>query len=103
CYHYQLLYLHYFPTRRSSNLVAQDYGLFSRLALQYEVANLPEYLSEYRIHNSNITDRKKHLSKMQLKSILFEQLNKLLPNTKHIDRKSTRLNSSHVKISYAVL
>ncbi|PRD46219.1 glycosyltransferase family 2 protein [Sphingobacterium haloxyli] len=65
--------------------VAQDYGLFSRIALKYEVDNIPEYLGEYRIHDSNITDRKRHLAETQLRAILFYQLDKLLPNTDHID------------------
>lgn len=65
--------------------VAQDYGLFSRIALKYAVRNIPEYLGEYRIHDNNITDQKKHLAKTQLRAILLYQLDKLLPTTAKID------------------
>jgi len=68
-----------------NHLVAQDYALFSRIALKYEVDNIPEYLGEYRIHDNNISIRKKHLADEQLRIILRYQLDKLLPKTDHID------------------
>ncbi|RZF59567.1 glycosyltransferase [Sphingobacterium corticibacterium] len=65
--------------------VAQDYGLFSRIALKYEVDNIPQYLGEYRIHDNNITDRKRHLADTQLRAILFYQLDKLISHADDIE------------------
>ena len=42
-----------------SHAVAQDYELFSRLALAGKVAILPEVLFHYRVHASNITSTRK--------------------------------------------
>src|SRR5690606_34870006 len=39
--------------------VAQDYALLVRIGLKYEIENLPEYLVEYRMHDSNISLQKK--------------------------------------------
>ncbi|MBD1424938.1 glycosyltransferase family 2 protein [Sphingobacterium arenae] len=68
-----------------NHLVAQDYALFSRMALKYEVDNVSEFLGEYRIHDNNISIRKKDLAAAQLRIILRYQLDKLLPKTDHID------------------
>lgn len=68
-----------------NHLVAQDYALFSRMALKYEVDNIPEYLGEYRMHDNNISVRKKDLAAAQLRAILHYQLDKLLPETDYID------------------
>lgn len=65
--------------------VAQDYGLISRIALKHDVYNIAEYIGEYRIHDHNITDQKKHLVKTQLRTILLYQLDKLLPSTLQIN------------------
>lgn len=67
-----------------NHLVAQDYGLFARIALHYEVDNIAEYLGEYRMHDTNISIRKKDLVAAQLRDILFHQLDKLLPTSEHI-------------------
>lgn len=65
--------------------VAQDYALFSRIALKYEVDNIPEYLGEYRLHDNNISVRKKDLLHEQHRAILRYQLEQLLPDASHID------------------
>lgn len=65
--------------------VAQDYALFSRIALKYEVDNIPDYLVEYRMHGGNISIRKKDMAQAQLRATLFYQLDQLLPDTKHIN------------------
>lgn len=57
--------------------VAQDYGLFVRIAQKHKVENLPEYLVDYRMHDSNITLRKKNSIRQELKEILSYQLNLL--------------------------
>lgn len=64
--------------------VAQDYGLFARMGLKYEVDNLAKYIGEYRIHDNNISLRKKDMLRAQLEAILFHQLDKLLPHPEHI-------------------
>lgn len=65
--------------------IAQDYGLFAELGLKHEVDNVPQYLVEYRIHGKNISIRKINLLREQLHTILFRQLDRLLPHTEHID------------------
>lgn len=64
--------------------VAQDYALFVRIGLRYEVENLPEYLVEYRMHDSNITLRKQNLIRQELRDILSYQLNLLSVDTQGI-------------------
>ncbi|NGM63271.1 glycosyltransferase [Sphingobacterium sp. SGG-5] len=59
--------------------VAQDYALFARIGLKYEVGNLPEYLVDYRMHDTNISLRKKIVVEQVLQDILLYQLNLLLP------------------------
>ncbi|HLT89176.1 MAG TPA: glycosyltransferase [Sphingobacterium sp.] len=86
-----------------NHLVAQDYALFSRIALKYEVDNIPEYLGEYRMHDNNISIRKKHLADEQLRAILRYQLDKLLPETSHIDLdilRSPVINSKYSPEEY---
>src|SRR5690606_8180243 len=86
-----------------NHLVAQDYALFSRIALKYEVDNIPEYLGEYRMHDNNISIRKKHLADEQLRAILRYQLDKLLPETSHIDLdilRSPAINSKYSPEEY---
>lgn len=63
-----------------NHTVAQDYALISRVALKHEIDNLPEYLVEYRIHDDNISSRKKALVRDELTSILSFSLSSLLPN-----------------------
>ena len=84
-----------------NHTVAQDYALFARIALKYEVDNLPTYLGEYRIHDNNITDRKKHLTENQLRMILLEQLLLLIPNTaqKSLDILRTPIHESKYSIA----
>lgn len=61
--------------------VAQDYALLSRIALKYEVDNLPEYLAEYRVHDTNISVLKKNLVRQELSKILAYEFNLLLSKT----------------------
>jgi len=81
--------------------VAQDYGLFSRIALKYEVDNIPLHLGEYRKHHNNISIRKQNLIAQQLSSILFYQLDKLLPDINRIDPQIllTPIEGSHYSIA----
>lgn len=66
-------------------VAAEDYGLFSRIALKYEVDNIPEYLVEYRIHGNNISLQKKDILEAHLNDILAYQLDKLLPSITNLD------------------
>src|SRR5690606_40949689 len=90
-----------FPTRRSSDLLrpaselSQGTGKAQQGKLLVEIAELyenclgrPEYALRARI------------AAWRLQGDLPAETGELSPT--HADRKSTRLNSSHVKISYAV-
>src|SRR5699024_12221829 len=88
-----LLALHCFPTRRSSDLtISRDIKELNIIKVQnndgsssYTVLNDDKYSIGSKIHE---------IFKLSVQSI-----NK---SESGIDRKSTRLNSSHVSISYAV-
>src|SRR5690606_41944560 len=102
CYSVQR-YLHSFPTRRSSDLV--DFlgirntmvdvvynGVGAHFYKKYDNDEKHEILSKYNLPKKYMlflgnTDPKKNTQNVILA---------------FADRKSTRLNSSHVKISYAV-
>src|SRR5699024_12386620 len=78
--------LHPFPTRRSSDL-----GVTTVVADPHEIANVFGIRGiETMISNDTTLD-------------IFYGIPSSVPSTnEHLDRKSTRLNSSHVSISYAV-
>src|SRR5690606_41520344 len=81
--------LHSFPTRRSSDLLEGLEGYkaaLNHVALTYPTSK--EGKEAERILNEDLS----RLENMDFKMDL----------SKNLDRKSTRLNSSHVKISYAV-
>src|SRR5437867_13354790 len=67
-------YLHSFPTRRSSDLLSEDDGLLAPLSSSSAARPSRSMVLEILGHSSS----------------------------KNLDRKSTRLNSSHRTISYAV-
>src|SRR5690606_41586243 len=90
--------LHSFPTRRSSDLE--------------EGTSVAEANTEYRTRNRYYNGVRSHFDAKYaidterfwdfLESTQEEELSKLKRSNDWKDRKSTRLNSSHVKISYAV-
>src|SRR5690606_41357173 len=88
-------HLHTFPTRRSSDLYDRN-NYYGRIDLQ-ELSGLP-WLNSHtvRLPLELFADEK-------LAAIIVAEKPKfeVIPNVQS-DRKSTRLNSSHVKISYAV-
>src|SRR5690606_40199358 len=88
---------HSFPTRRSSDLIVEM--AVDQLPEKYKVVYMLKELEDLGIteisaslglSTSNVKVRL-HRAKTMMKDAIFK-----------IDRKSTRLNSSHVKISYAV-
>src|SRR5690625_6041131 len=76
-----LLDLYSFPTRRSSDLI--------NVLLRYNVFNAKTYLGGLHMTQVHFT-----LNNEEIQSIIEHSVKE--------DRKSTRLNSSHVAISYAV-
>src|SRR5690606_39514410 len=85
-----------FPTRRSSDLFTgvDDLGLWLK-TFYTELHHLLEGSVKVVVHNENVDDRLVGIMGGYIRwSGLVEDPSQ--------DRKSTRLNSSHVKISYAV-
>src|SRR5690606_41912953 len=82
-----------FPTRRSSDLKTSSWYLILRVDHPQEIR-----FEVFLIYNQR---RRRQASLHQLHSYLFRVVHS--PSVVDLqDRKSTRLNSSHVKISYAV-
>src|SRR5690606_42117762 len=85
------LSLYSFPTRRSSDLVDVE-GALVRLNEQGQI--------EFRLRNVRLTDAQG--SPVVVAPLAALELSRDALWSARLDRKSTRLNSSHVKISYAV-
>src|SRR5690606_41301397 len=83
-------YLHSFPTRRSSDL-AHTPASFAQLNITPEENDIQNIL---KIINSHF--------KIDFSGYKISTVGRRIARRIQIDRKSTRLNSSHVKISYAV-
>src|SRR5690606_41378055 len=90
--------LHSFPTRRSSDLKKEAQEEAVRLQESSKERGFQEGLTSLNKHIFALNDELEVLRKEIQKNILPLALKA----AKKIDRKSTRLNSSHVKISYAV-
>ncbi len=56
---------------------AQDYELWSRLSEQWEIANLPDVLIGYRIHDQQISSHRPEAQDQCLARVVQSQLNKL--------------------------
>src|SRR5207302_4637149 len=96
-FHYSVkhLYLHSFPTRRSSDLLKSSMAqpLVKNTGWETRVAFLPAALSCCSMRAALPTGA----------GVTMTSMGGLCANSAiRTDRKSTRLNSSHVKISYAV-
>src|SRR5690606_41964284 len=89
--------LHSFPTRRSSDL-AQHVGGF--IGARPDVPLLEFLLEMYFIHSDMLLPWCSHAA-LRAAGIFAGKGTDFNARNKR-DRKSTRLNSSHVKISYAV-
>src|SRR5699024_12628134 len=88
--------LHSFPTRRSSDLlqVAQQ----AHLATHFEDANYPLLQTEAALEQYLYA----HTALNTIQHEALEHPAPIAVGCSKADRKSTRLNSSHVSISYAV-
>src|SRR5699024_12081655 len=87
--------LHPFPTRRSSDLRDVVSELLNLLPLKHaEESKAPE--------SDNKNGENKTKSQIFGSSSILAFLAELVRSYNPLDRKSTRLNSSHVSISYAV-
>src|SRR5205807_6156992 len=92
-------HLHSFPTRRSSDLAFAHRSGGSSDPCSFVPSLLYRRPSRPRCHSEG--SEKCLFIQPSLRPILRLQLQSLNP-PKRIDRKSTRLNSSHLVISYAV-
>src|SRR5690606_41028797 len=91
-----LLYLHSFPTRRCSDLYPSSGAIF------LDGVDLREYDTKFLRDNIGLVLQKNHIFKGSIAdNIRYGKISASLEEVVE-DRKSTRLNSSHVKISYAV-
>src|SRR5690606_41749890 len=95
--------LHSFPTRRSSDLIMRD--VVGKNAPPQELLNyawtLPGVASAVVGHHRSNTLQENISIARQLTTSSIENFDRYSAWHEQ-DRKSTRLNSSHVKISYAV-
>src|SRR5207249_10794040 len=97
------LHLHAFPTRRSSDLTPQGEMIFTVMA---SLAQFESALISARVKAGMARARAqgKRISRAPLPAAVQRRIAALYQQglSIHQDRKSTRLNSSHVSISYAV-
>src|SRR5699024_12363606 len=89
--YHSLRYLHSFPTRRSSDLVLLVCASFYYLSVGAVTISFYEIISaiQHRWLQQPLSIEQQVILELRLPRLL-------------LDRKSTRLNSSHVSISYAV-
>src|SRR5690606_41957017 len=95
--------LHSFPTRRSSDLITKTAGFITDEALQAIKKEVVDGLLTLEKGTGKGND---FLGWLDLPtSVGKDEITKIRKSAERLsaqDRKSTRLNSSHVKISYAV-
>src|SRR5690606_40279927 len=82
-------YVHSFPTRRSSDLLS---GILSNVPVGNTIS----------IKVTDQTKGENAYSYQAIHAVPFSLVSQTSKQLDSLDRKSTRLNSSHVKISYAV-
>src|SRR5690606_41492850 len=93
-------HLHSCPTRRSSDLVAMD---IARQNCKTEASLYPKFEKAIKKLFGDRAEIIKKINNPKHQPDAWVRLeDQDIPVEKKLDRKSTRLNSSHVKISYAV-
>src|SRR5690554_7473433 len=90
--------LHSFPTRRSSDLLNQRLMQDTKVSLN-EAERRAQYAKIEKKQLAIENARRQQKGEEQLKTLINEDED---DHIAALDRKSTRLNSSHVRISYAV-
>src|SRR5690606_40722866 len=91
-----------FPTRRSSDLMLGAGGIRAELDRDFSVRLAPTTLEEARTMIEEVRATQLVAGYRNLPLGDLEALARCIVQFSSLDRKSTRLNSSHVKISYAV-
>src|SRR5690606_39749106 len=96
-------YTYPFPTRRSSDLVIFNvFFLMGVLASLNAVLTLPGIAGIVLTMGTAVDANVLIYERMREEQALGKSMRQMIADGyKHADRKSTRLNSSHVKISYA--
>src|SRR5690606_39639105 len=92
--------MEYFMARRPRRNHSNDFKAKVALAAIKAEKTLAELSAEFDVHQNQIIDWKNQL--LSASSQAFDQSKAPAEPPIDLDRKSTRLNSSHVKISYAV-
>src|SRR5690606_41472246 len=92
-----------FPTRRSSDLTS-TFGVLASFAddmrhlQRSELGEVAEAVTAEQVGSSTMPHKRNPWNFEHVKSLWKVAMPRMIT----VDRKSTRLNSSHVKISYAV-
>ena len=79
-------------------LGCEDFWLFSKISLNHKMANLPEFLTQYRIHNSNISETNKiqiNQNELDVVKMLYSQFN--------IDEKYLNIPLSIIKNDFSLI
>src|SRR5690606_41593150 len=100
--HRRLPSLHSFPTRRSSDLADDLPDVQQPLDADLVLAPVPPFAAA--LGAAELAGRQRAVRLQAVADPVADALGDLVPApaAPQVDRKSTRLNSSHVKISYAV-
>jgi glycosyltransferase involved in cell wall biosynthesis len=86
--------------------VAQDYELWTRLAIKYNLDNLPLVLLKYRVHSEQVTSHKSDLQKENFKRAHLEYIKNFfeINDKEEIDRISTFfLQPSKMNLSLRII
>src|SRR5699024_12641552 len=101
-YYYNIQALHSFPTRRSSDLSETILVVDDNKEIVYSISELLKYEGYQTVAAYDGMQALDALEKHKIDLILLDVMMPRLNGLSALDRKSTRLNSSHVSISYAV-
>src|SRR5205814_6585310 len=101
-YSFLLFFLHSLPTRRSSDLISITWNIFFIAIMDNFIVHWFSLLLKPKKNNLLLLFIFK--LKQPIILLIYKKKNSNIDNNNnnYIDRKSTRLNSSHLGISYAV-